>query len=112
MGMSMSVYVGPYLVLPKDFDWWPFDEIVTCGRGESSMHDSNLILIPNRELENDERPKHFHKNGDNQDIVRLLSLTAEIEVKLLAELAKPLVDHCIENGVSFHYEFGIVPSWS
>lgn len=39
MGMHMTVYVGPYLIIPRSsgFDWYEFDSIVCEGRGEAGV---------------------------------------------------------------------------
>ena len=99
MGMNFYTYIGPYLILPKDFDWYPFDEIVTCGRCESGIDDKDLILIPNQKLESVKRETTFDKHGGDFEVTQINPATIVRENRMLNKLAKPLIDHCDQNDI-------------
>jgi len=47
----MKHYIGPYIQLPPDFDYRPWDAIVVNARGHLWQHGDPLILIPRHPLD-------------------------------------------------------------
>lgn len=110
MSGELSVYIGPYLVLPKDFDWEDFESIVTEGRGEYGIDDEKLTLVPNRDLPGISREMTIERTGEQQ-FSQINPATIVRETAALSKLASPIFDYCDENDIEIMEAWGIVPRW-
>lgn len=111
MGCRLITYVGPYLMLPKDFEWYDFDSIVSDGRGESGDDDAFCCLIPNQKLEGIEREMSVDPHGGGQDVAHINPATIVRESAALSRLAAPLFKYCDENDIEISEAWGVVPQW-
>ena len=114
MGMSLTVYVGPYLIVPKHsgfpVDWMKWDTIVCDGRGEAGSDEKDLILIPNCKLDGIERTMQFERHGE-QDIVQISPATIVRESAAFSRLASEIFKWCDSHEVEIHEAWGVVPHW-
>jgi len=111
MSMNLSVYVGPYLILPKGFDWWDWDSIVVDGRGEAGVDEAFVILIPNRKLDGVTRELSIDKY-DEHTATAISEATIGAEKTVFHALAQPIFDYCKTRGIDIRLTWGIVPCWS
>lgn len=113
MGMNLTVYVGPYLSVPKDsgFDWMLWDSVVCDGRGEAGDGEPNLILIPNRKLEGVERAMSVDLHGTHP-ITQINPAAIVKESAAFSRLASEVIQWCDNHGIEIHEAWGVVPCWS
>ncbi len=112
MGMHMTVYVGPYLIVPRGtLDWYEFDSIVCEGRGEAGTEEDDLILIPNQRLEGVERNMVTDAQGE-QDVVQIDPATIVKEKAAFARLASAVFRRAEVAGFEVREAWGVVPCWS
>lgn len=113
MGISLTVYIGPYFIIPKDsgFDWYDWDAFVCDGRGEAGVGESDLILIPNRDLDGIDRDMHVDRLGQQQ-VVNINPATIVRECGAFARMAGEVIKHCDDHGIEIRQAWGIVPCWS
>lgn len=113
MGMSLDIYVGPYMKVNRSsgFDWTKWEDCICNGRGEFGVGESDWILIPNQKLEGVERQMLFDRMDSGvvwsigpSDILR--------EIDAFSSLASGAIRWCYENGAEWSRAWGIVPSWS
>lgn len=113
MSMHLTVYVGPYLVVPKNskFNLDDWCEAFCSGRGESGYTEDGWYLIPNRDVDGIDRVMSFDRYSDN-DTVTSIDLGAQVyEMSAMRQLAAKLIAWCNENNVPFRVEWGVVPGW-
>ena len=111
MGMSLTTYIGPYIIVPKGFDWYQWDSIVCDGRMEAGTDDKETILIPNQKLEGVERSMHVDRTGEQQ-LQQINPAMIVRETAAFSRLAKPVWDWCDERDIEIHEAWGVVPCWS
>ena len=111
MSAKLYVYVGPYAILPKDFDWHGFDEIIDDGRRDEGDNDEVLYLIPNKPLEPKARQMFWHRGADLR-VMHISWANIARECRLFRQLAEPLWRHCEEHGVEIREGWGIVPCFA
>ena len=111
MSMQLSIYVGPYLVLPKDFQWYDWANIVTNGRFEAGTDDEHLYLVPNVPLPGIDRQLLFDR-GKDTPVLAIHGGHIVDELNALTALVDPLSVHCRVKGIQFYMQWGIVPCWS
>ena len=113
MGMDLTVYVGPYLSVPRDsgFDWMLWDSVVCDGRGEAGVGEPDLILIPNRKLEGIEREMHVDRHGEQQ-MAQINPATIVKETAAFSRLASEVIQWCDNRGIEISEAWGVVPRWS
>lgn len=111
MGMSLTTYVGPYLIVPRGFEWWKFDNIVADGRGEAGVGENVVILVPNQELEGVTRPMRVDRTGD-QEMCQINPAMIVRETSAFIRLAKPVLQYCDDYGIEIQEGWGVVPCWS
>ena len=111
MSMQLSIYVGPYLVLPKDFQWYDWDQIVTDGRYEAGTDDEHLHLVPNVPLPGIDRLLRFSRY-DETPVLPLADSDIQKELYEFRQLTALLRAKCYERKVPCEMLWGIVPCWS
>ena len=111
MSMQLSIYVGPYLVLPKNVAWYDWDQIVTDGRFEAGTDDEHLYLVPNVKLPGIDRQLRFER-GEDTPVVPIDSVSLVKELAAFTNLAEPLIRHCWAKNIIGTMQWGIVPCWS
>ena len=112
MSMVLSIYVGPYLILPAGFDWWPWAEFVTDGRMEAAESDDEPVyLIPNQKLDTIDRQMKFDRHGDWPVVAVCMDEILD-EERALERLATPLILHCEREEIELRYGWGVVPCYS
>lgn len=117
MGMSMSVYVGPYLKVEVPDDKIDdlldeFQDLVQDGRGESGENDADLYLIPNQDLPGVSRPMSFDRHEGDYKPIEFRSITEHVEeCEAFTELVCPLLQELRENGFEFRECWGVVTGW-
>jgi len=109
--MQLSIYVGPYLVLPKDFQWYDWDHIVADGRYEAGTDDEYLPLVPNVKLPGIDRQLRFER-GEDMPVVPIDSMSLVKELWAFRQLTALLRAKCYEKKVPCEMQWGIVPCWS
>lgn len=114
MGMSISVYVGPYLQaeVPDDkindlLD--KFQELVQDGRGETGLDDDHLYLIPNVDLTGVSRPMTFERHGGDYKPFDLQNVAHECHA--FTELVRPVQQELRTMGCEFKECWGVVTGW-
>jgi hypothetical protein len=111
MGMDLTTYIGPYLIVPKGFDWCEWDNIVCDGRGEAGVGEDRVILVPNQKLEGVTRSMRVDRTGE-QEQTQINPAMIVRETAAFVRLAKPVIDWCDERDIEIHEAWGIVPCWS
>jgi hypothetical protein len=112
MSMDLTVYVGPYLIVPKGvFDLCDWENIVREGRGEDGVDESNWILIPNKKLDGIERSMTVDRHGD-QEMAQINPATIVRETAAFSRLAIGLICWCDDRGIEVREAWGVVPCWS
>lgn len=113
MSMNLTVYVGPYLIVPKSsvFDWMLWDSVVSDGRGEAGVGEPYLILIPNQKLEGVTRCLTVDRHGEQQ-MAQISPAAIVRESDAFALLASEVIQWCDSHGVEVHEAWGVVPRWS
>ena len=113
MGIDLTVYVGPYLIVSKDsgFDWTEWDSVVCDGRGEAGVGEPNLILIPNRKLDGIERELRVDRHGEQQ-MAQINPAIIVRETAAFSRLASEVIQWCDDREIEIHEAWGIVPCWS
>jgi len=111
MSMQLTIYVGPYLVLPKDFYWCDWAHLVTDGRFEAGTDDEYLYLVPNVPLPGISRQLRFERSADTP-VVRITEATISREMEAMHKLADPLLVHCQVKNVPIRLYWGVVPCWN
>ncbi len=93
MGMDLTVYIGPYLSVPKDsgFDWMKWDSVVCDGRGEAGVDEPNL---------------------SEQQMAQINPATIVKETAAFSRLASEVIQWCDNRGIEIHEAWGVVPCWS
>jgi len=109
--MNLSVYVGPYLVLPRDFNWREWESIVADGRMEAKEDGGELMLVPSVDLPGIDRQLRFGRNGETP-VVAIHSGHVVAEIRALTNLTDRLLRHCRGVGIPVCVQWGIVPCWS
>jgi len=114
MGMSMSVYVGPYLQveIPDDkiddlLD--KYQKLVQDGRGESGGNDADLYLIPNVDLPDVSRPMTFERDGGDYKPVNIQGKMYECHA--FSNLVRPVEQELSAIGCKYKECWGIVTGW-
>ena len=110
MSMQLSIYIGPYLVLPKDFEWYDWDQIVTDGRFEERT-DGYLYLVPSVPLPGIDRQLRFDRKKGTP-VVPIDSMSLVKELYAFSQLTNLLRAKCYEKKVPCEMQWGIVPCWS
>jgi len=111
MGMSFTTYVGPYLTVPRGFDWWEFEDIIVDGRGEAGVGEDVMVLVPNKKLEGVERSMRVDRTGE-QEMCQINPETIVKETVALVRLAEPVFKYCDDYDIEIHEGWGVVPRWS
>ena len=113
MGMDLTVYVGPYFIVPKagDFPWMDWDTVICDGRGEAGVDEPDLILIPNRKLDGIERQMHVDRHGEQQ-LSQINPATIVKETAAFVRLADEVIRYCDDRGIEIKEAWGVVPCWS
>jgi hypothetical protein len=111
MSMHLSIYIRPYLVLPKDFYWRDWEHLVADGRFEAGTDDKYLYLVPNVPLPGIGRQMRFERSADDP-VIPIHGGHIVDELNALTTLVEPLAWHCRVKGVQFYLQWGIVPCWS
>lgn len=108
MGQRMTVYVGPYLTVPKEFDWTRFDSILQDGRMEAGESDTHTVLIPVDGLLGDCRQMRVDPYGE-MELQRIEPGVLLAERLAFGVAVKDLISHCELNGVEVQKTWGVVP---
>jgi hypothetical protein len=111
MSMQLSIYIGPYLVLPDKWDWEPWERILTDGRMEAGTDDGQTILVPTADLPGVTRQMSFDKYSQCP-IVPISQQQQRAEVDAFYVLALSLIDSLRRSGIKYEVLWGIVPCWS
>ena len=111
MSMQLNIYVGPYLVLPKTFEWYDWDQIVIDGRFEAGTDDEYLYLVPNVKLTGIDRQLLFER-GEDTPVLIITEAMISRETEAMFALADPILQHCKQANVPIRIRWGIVPCWS
>jgi hypothetical protein len=113
MNMTFSVYVGPYLIVPKrsSFDWITWKAIVRDGRCEDGLNEKKWILIPNRKMDGIDRQMTFDQHVDCK-ITSINPATIVQEMAAFSRLTSDLVQWCDDRNIEVHEAWGVVPCWS
>lgn len=113
MGMHMTVYVGPYLIVPRSsgLDWYEFDSIVCEGRGEAGVDEQDLILIPNQSLDGVDRNMVVDAHGE-QDVAQIDPADIVKEKAAFGRLAGAVFQRAKNQGFEVREAWGVVPCWS
>ena len=114
MSMNLTVYVGPYLVVPKTFDLTDVenaDVLVEDGRCEAGTDDAELYLIPNVKIDGIDRQTSFDKYGEDP-VVQINPATLVRECRLFRKHVETIVAYLDEHEIEFFEGWGVVPCWS
>jgi len=113
MSMNWSVYIGPYLTVPRDsgFDWMLWDSLVCDGRGESGVNEPNLILIPNSKLEGVERIMNIDCYAEHK-ISQINPATIVKESAAFSRLVTNIIKWFDSREIEIHEAWGVVSCWS
>lgn len=108
MSMNLTVYVGPYLVVPRSANIDLGDFYVVCdGRGEAGVGENDRYLIPNGQFVM--REVQF-SHGDRPNNVTSIDLGAQVyEMSAMRQIAAKLIAWCNENDVPYLVRWGVVP---
>lgn len=109
--MNLTTYIGPFITVPRGFDWWKFDDIIAEGRGEAGVGDAEMVLIPNQKLEGVDRSMRVDRTGD-QEMCQINPAMIVKETAAFMRLAKPLIKYCDDCEIEIREGWGIVPCWS
>jgi hypothetical protein len=109
--MHLSIYVGPYFVVPANFPWFDFDQLVADGRMEAKRDGELLILVPNCPLPGVERQMVFSRD-DECDVVPIERVNVISECNAFATAAIEVVSYCNRKQIEIHARWGVVPCWS
>lgn len=108
MSSTLYIYVGPYLETDGDFDWWPFDKLVTDGRMESAEPGESLRLIPNVKVPGITRQTTWDRSSETPVVaIGLLQMIDERDA--LRRLIGPILSHCNERKIPVRLLWGVVP---
>lgn len=110
MSMDFSVYVGPFMTVPKDFDWLPWGMLVADGRMEAGNEDDLTYLIPNQALEGVSREMRYDRFGDYP--VFSIDGNSSKETRVFISGVEQLTSHCRVLGIEYSFYWGAVPCWS
>jgi hypothetical protein len=108
MGLNLTVYVGPYIVAPKGFDWMPYEHIVCDRRYETDRTDEELYLIPNCPLPFS-RQTTIDKHGF-LGVLRINGSHLGEEMMAFHEMTQQLRDDHPEARLTIRW--GVVPCYS
>jgi hypothetical protein len=111
--MTFSVYVGPYLIVPKcsSFDWITWKAIVRDGRCEDDLNEKKWILIPSRKMDGIDRQMTFERHVYCK-ITSINPATIVQEMTSFSRLTSDLVQWCDDRNIDVHEAWGVVPCWS
>jgi hypothetical protein len=110
VSIQLSVYVGPYFVVPKGFDWFKFESLVCEGRGEVGSEDE-MILVPNCNLPGVSRQMRFSRD-DETPVVAITPMAIARECNAFATAAIAVVNYCNRKQIDITTRWGVVPCWS
>lgn len=108
MSMTLYIFVGPYLEVDGDFDWRPFDNIVTDGRGEAYEPGESKRLIPNVKIPGITRQTTWDRCS-HTPVVAIGEAGMGEEKVAFFNLCKPIFDHCQERKIPVRLRWGVVP---
>lgn len=109
--MGLTTYIGPFLEVPYDFDYYQFENLVSDGRGEAGVGEDKRILIPNQKLAGIDRKMVVDPTGEQQ-VSKLSVLATVVESDKFSQLIEPVTIHCNNKGIEFEFYWGVVPCWS
>ena len=110
MSMNLTVYIGPYLIVPKTFEWYGFDSLVTDGRCEAGTDDAELYLIPNLDVQGISRQLQFDRHSETP-VVSIEPVGVGEETMRFRTHVESLIVHCRRHKISVRMEWGVVPCW-
>ena len=108
MSMNLDIYVGPYLETDGDFNWWPFDSLVTDGRGEAAEPGESKRLIPNVKVPGITRQLTWGRYSETP-VVAITEAGMSAEKETFARLVGPVLTHCNERKIKVRLLWGVVP---
>ncbi len=103
----LAVYVGPYYTVPKDFDWKPWDGIVTACRMESGHDDDRLVLLPVGKVADISRDMTFV--NCEHELTQINPGTIVRNAAACSRHLADLIDACDEVNVDIREAWGVVP---
>ena len=110
MSVKFSVYIGPYLIVPKlsgfDIDAW--SAIVRDGRGATDSDESDWILIPDCKPDGVKRQMQFHQDTEC-NVESINPATIVREMAAFSRLTSELVQWCDDHSIEAHEVWGVVP---
>jgi len=81
--MQYSVYVGPYMIVPRSGEFHPYDwdHLVADGRGESGVGEPVWYLVPNVKIPNCEREMWYGRDErDGVDLIMPKTMHEELRL--------------------------------
>ena len=113
MGISLTVYVGPYFILSKNskFNWHDWESVVCDGLGEVGIDEPYLILIPNSRLEGITREMRIDSYYPHT-ISHINPAAIVKETAAFVRLAKDVIRYCDNLEIDIKEAWGVVPNWS
>ena len=111
MSSTLYIYVGPYLETDGDFDWWPFDSLVTDGRGEAAEPGESKRLIPNVKVPGITRQTTWDRHSDTP-VVAIGGAQTYDEKAAFGRFASKVLTHCNERKIAVRLCWGVVPQWA
>lgn len=104
MSLDNHVYVGPYIVAPKNFDYSEWQHTVTDGRGEAGHSDENLFLVPNNTDLIDARDF----SDPNTEPTEIVASDIDTETQILWAACKDMINYCRALKIKIEFKWGIV----
>lgn len=114
MGLSFSIYVGPYLVVPESANLYAvdgFDDIVWEIGRETRKDGEKRLYAPNQTLPGTTRQNMFDRD-DSGVSVPIMRMELHYEIEAFKELIKPVIEHLNKNETSHWINWGIVTDHS
>lgn len=110
MSMHLSIYVGPYLIVPKvtkvKLDKWT--DVVHCGRGELTTTDDEWYLVPNCELPGVERKMTFDYCDEECAPLAISPGDHESEIDAMKGVCSELIEWLEKNHMPYVMRWGVV----
>lgn len=114
MGLSFSVYVGPYLVVPESFNLYAvdgFDDIIWEAGRETRDSGDKRLYAPNQALPGITRQKTFDRD-DSGVSISIMGIDLYYEIEAFKELIAPVIEHLRQNETTYWINWGIVTDHS